>query len=62
MLKWSIIFFLLAVVAAIFGFGGAAGTFVDIAKFLAVLFVILFVISLLYSLLSGRSPPTAPLP
>jgi uncharacterized membrane protein YtjA (UPF0391 family) len=59
MLSWMITFFILAVIAAFLGFGGLAGTFVGIAKFLALLFVLLFVISLIYSLLSGRSanPP-----
>jgi len=59
MLNWIITFFLLAVVAAIFGFGGLAGTFASIAQFLAGLFVILFIASLIYSLISGRSahPP-----
>ncbi len=58
MLNWVITFFLLAVVAAIFGFGGLAGTFAEIAKFIAVLFVVLFVISLVYSMVTGRRPPT----
>ncbi|MBV8939870.1 MAG: DUF1328 domain-containing protein [Alphaproteobacteria bacterium] len=59
MLNWIITFFLLAVVAAIFGFGGLAGTFAEIAKFLAVLFVVLFVASLLYSMITGKraNPP-----
>ena len=59
MLNWMITFFVLAVVAAIFGFGGLAGTFADIAKFLAVLFVVLLLISLVYNAITGRrvSPP-----
>ncbi len=59
MLTWVITFFLLAVVAAILGFGGLAGTFGSIAQFLAVLFVILFVASLVYSMVTGRraNPP-----
>ena len=59
MLNWVITFFLLAVVAAIFGFGGLAGTFAEIAKFLAIIFVVLFVASLIYSLVSGKrvNPP-----
>ena len=58
MLNWIITFFLLAVVAAIFGFGGLAGTFASIAQFLAGLFVILFIVTLLYDLISGhRSHP-----
>jgi len=59
MLNWVITFFLLAIVSAVLGFGGLAGTFVEIAKFLAVLFVVLFLASLIYSLISGRRPPTA---
>lgn len=56
MLNWIITFFLLAVVAAVFGFGGLAGTFAEIAKFLAVIFVVLFVASLIYSLITGKRP------
>jgi uncharacterized membrane protein YtjA (UPF0391 family) len=61
MLHYTIIFFILAVVAGILGFGGLAGTFVEIAKFLAILFVVLLVISLVYNLISGKrmSPPPA---
>jgi uncharacterized membrane protein YtjA (UPF0391 family) len=57
MLNWVITFFLMAVIAAVLGFGALAGTFTEIAKFLAVLFVVLFVASLIYSLLSGRNAP-----
>ena len=57
MLNWVITFFILAVIAALLGFGGIAGTFAEIAKFLAVLFVVLFVASLLYSMMTGRRPP-----
>jgi uncharacterized membrane protein YtjA (UPF0391 family) len=59
MLQWMITFFILAVIAAICGFGGLAGTFAEIAKFLAVLFVVLFVASLIYNMITGRrvTPP-----
>ena len=59
MLNWAITFFLMAVVAAILGFGGVAGTFVEIAKFLAILFVVLFVASLIFGMVTGRraNPP-----
>jgi uncharacterized membrane protein YtjA (UPF0391 family) len=59
MLNWIITFFILAVVAAFFGFGGLAGTFADIAKFIAVIFVVLFVVGLIYRLVTGRNanPP-----
>jgi uncharacterized membrane protein YtjA (UPF0391 family) len=59
MLSWVITFFILAIIAAIFGFGGLASSFSSIAQFLAVVFVIMFVASLIYSLVSGRraNPP-----
>lgn len=59
MLNWIITFFLLAIIAAFFGFGGLAGSFASIAQFLAGLFVILFVASLIYSVITGRkaNPP-----
>jgi uncharacterized membrane protein YtjA (UPF0391 family) len=59
MLSWVITFFILAVLAAVFGFGGLAGTFAEIAKFLALVFVVLFIASLVYSMVTGRraNPP-----
>lgn len=56
MLNYIITFFILAIIAAIFGFGGLAADFAGIARFLAGLFVLLFVASLIYSLITGRRP------
>jgi uncharacterized membrane protein YtjA (UPF0391 family) len=50
-------FFILALVAAFFGYGGIAGTFAGIAKFCAIIFVVLLVVSAIYSLVTGRKPP-----
>jgi len=47
MLNYVITFFLLAVIASIFGFGGLAADFSEIARFLALIFVVLFVLSLI---------------
>jgi len=55
MLSWAIAFFILALVAALFGFGGIASSAAGIAKVLLVLFVIGFVISLLLGS-RGRGP------
>ncbi|MBY0354836.1 MAG: DUF1328 domain-containing protein, partial [Rickettsiales bacterium] len=41
MLSYAITFFILAIIAAIFGFGGLAGTLSSIAQFLAILFAVL---------------------
>lgn len=50
MLSWAIAFFLLALVAAFFGFGGIASSAAGIAKVLLVLFVIGFIVSLVLGL------------
>jgi uncharacterized membrane protein YtjA (UPF0391 family) len=46
MLRWAVIFLLVAIVAAVFGFGGIAGEAAWIAKILLFVFLILFVASL----------------
>lgn len=47
MLSWAIAFFILALIAAFFGFGGIASGAAGIAKVLLVLFVIGFIVSLI---------------
>lgn len=54
MLKWALIFLVLAVLAGALGFTGVAGASMGIAKTLAFLFLILFVISLLVGLFVGK--------
>ena len=61
MLNYIITFFILAIIAAIFGFGGLASDFAGIAKFLAGIFVLLFVASLIYSIITGRKTNLPPL-
>jgi uncharacterized membrane protein YtjA (UPF0391 family) len=43
MLKWSVIFFVIAIVAAIFGFTGIESAAAGIAKVLFTVFIVLFV-------------------
>ncbi len=50
MLRWTIIFLIIAIIAAIFGFGGIAAGAVSIAKLLFYIFLVLFVISLIFGL------------
>lgn len=59
MLDYVITFFLLAIIAGIFGFSGLTGDFAQISKFLAVLFVILFVATFIFNIITGKriSPP-----
>lgn len=48
MLSWSLTFFVLAIVAAIFGFTGIAVAAAGIAKILFVVFLILFIASFFF--------------
>jgi uncharacterized membrane protein YtjA (UPF0391 family) len=52
MLYYAAMFFVIAVVAAIFGFGGIAAGAVGIAKILFFIFLILFIGSLIWGLMS----------
>jgi uncharacterized membrane protein YtjA (UPF0391 family) len=56
MLRWAILFLIVAIIAAVFGFGGIAAAATDIARLLFVVFLVLFVISLFFGLRS-TSPP-----
>ena len=57
MLSWALAFFIVAIVAAVFGFGGIAAGAAGIAKFLFVLFLAAFVIALIVGVSSGRKTP-----
>jgi len=47
MLKWAAIFLVIALIAAVFGFGGIAAGATEIAKILFFLFIAIFVIALI---------------
>jgi uncharacterized membrane protein YtjA (UPF0391 family) len=48
LLYWAVVFLVIAVVAALFGFGGIAGTAMESAKIIFWVAVVLFVISLVF--------------
>ncbi|AYD48361.1 MAG TPA: DUF1328 domain-containing protein [Arachidicoccus soli] len=48
MLRWTIIFLVIALVAAIFGFTGVMVAAAGIAKVIFTIFVILFLLSLIF--------------
>ena len=50
MLHYAVVFFIVALVAALFGFGGIAAGAMGIGKILFVVFVVLAVASLLFGL------------
>jgi uncharacterized membrane protein YtjA (UPF0391 family) len=51
MLQWALAFFVIALIAAVFGFLGIATAAVGVAKILFFVFLILFVVSLVGGLL-----------
>lgn len=57
MLRWALIFLVIALVAALFGFGGIAATATNIAQILFYIFLVLFLVALLFGLIAGRKPP-----
>jgi|GEM_PF-78881 len=57
MLYWSLVFFVVAIMAAILGFGGIAAGASQTAKTLFFVFIVLFVLSLLAGLFRRGTPP-----
>jgi uncharacterized membrane protein YtjA (UPF0391 family) len=57
MLRWSLAFFIVAIIAAIFGFGGIATGAADIARILFFFFIVFFLVCLIWSLMTGRKVP-----
>jgi uncharacterized membrane protein YtjA (UPF0391 family) len=61
MIGWAVTFLIIALIAAVLGFGGIAGVAIEIAKIIFFVAIVLFVISIVAGLLGGRSS-AAPLP
>ena len=60
MLYWAIGFLIIALIAAVLGFGGIAGTAVGIAKILFFVFIVLFLISAALSFFKRGSSGVKP--
>jgi len=54
MLNYAVLFFIIALVAGLFGFTGIAAGAVEIAKILFFVFLVLFVVSLVFGLRRAR--------
>ncbi|MAP95643.1 MAG: DUF1328 domain-containing protein [Ponticaulis sp.] len=55
MLGWALTFFVLAIIAAAFGFGGIAGASAGIAQLLFFVFLALLVVTFIARAVRGRS-------
>jgi uncharacterized membrane protein YtjA (UPF0391 family) len=56
MLGWAVTFLVIALIAAVLGFGGIAGVAIEAAKIVFFLAVVLFAIAALVGLARGRAP------
>lgn len=57
MLNLALVFLVIALIAALFGFGGVASASAGIAQALFFIFILLFVIALVVNAVRGRRPP-----
>jgi uncharacterized membrane protein YtjA (UPF0391 family) len=56
MLGWALTFLIVALLAAVLGFGAIAGLSIEIAKIIFFVAIVLFVISAIVGLIRGRTP------
>ena len=56
MLGWALTFLVVALIAAVLGFGGIAGLSLEIAKIIFFVAILLFAIAAVVGLVRGRSP------
>ncbi len=56
MLRWSLAFLVLALIAGLLGFTGIAGDSMAIARILFYIFIVVFLVGLVFSLVTGRRP------
>ena len=55
MLKWALIFFVISIVAGVFGFTNIAAGYCEIAKWLFFIAIVIFIIFLAMGLLAGEA-------
>ncbi|MES2964685.1 MAG: DUF1328 family protein [Bdellovibrionota bacterium] len=58
MLYWALVFFIVSLVAGIFGFGGVASATAGIAQVLFYVFLVFFVVTLIAGLAGGGTRRT----
>jgi uncharacterized membrane protein YtjA (UPF0391 family) len=54
LLKWALIFFLISVIAAVFGFTGVSAASADVARILFYIFIVIFLVLLVLGLMAAR--------
>jgi uncharacterized membrane protein YtjA (UPF0391 family) len=56
MLGWAVTFLIIALIAAVLGFGGIAGLSIEIAKIIFFVAILLFAIAAIVGMFRGRTP------
>ncbi len=56
MLRWALIFLIVALIAGLFGFTGIAGQSMYFARILFFVFLVVFLASLVFGLVTGKRP------
>ena len=57
MLNWALAFLVIAIIAAVLGFGGIAAEAVAIAKLIFIVFLVLFLVAAIMGVIKGRATP-----
>ena len=57
MLYWAVVFLVIAIIAALFGFGGIAEASAGIAQILFFIFLVLLIVTLVMHFVRGQRPP-----
>jgi uncharacterized membrane protein YtjA (UPF0391 family) len=60
MLRWTLIFLVISLVAALLGFGGLAASAAGIARILFFIFLVFFLVSLVWGFTGGGRPRLPP--
>ncbi|MFG1461625.1 DUF1328 domain-containing protein [Xanthobacter sp. DSM 24535] len=60
MISWAITFLVIALIAAVLGFGAIAGTAIEIAKIIFYVAIVLFLISAVLGFMRRGRGPTVP--
>ena len=56
MLNWAVTFLVIALIAALLGFGGIAGTAIELAKIVFFVAIVLFLISAVFGFVRRGTP------
>jgi len=59
LLRWALIFLVVSLIAAVFGFGGIAATAAGIAQVLFFIFLAMCIVFLVAALLTKKTPPAS---